>query len=524
MSQVLEKNTDYDTKDREKTYKTRIENEKEKAAKIQETLTQVLTEKEEKVKQLLAIDERHHKLEESYHKLEENYHKLEESNRALLCQKQSTEKQLQNKEKQLEEVLRQLQVDKKEYELHIKDIQKEKIDKETDKGNATKAQEALKHLSDELQKKKEKNVAIEQNYHKLLCKNQSTEKQLQDVTEQYNASIKELEACKLENENTTKKLLTEITNTKKNQLALQDKNTSLLQEKENLKSDIKRLQDENNTLKVASKELDRQVLEKTKNIQSLAQSEQKATAIEQEAMLQELAESKEKYRTLEKNYAEILNEKQKKELSLKDLQKALEQSQSEIENLQKKLQQKEKLRELSPLDDTQDELIVRSSILLSSEESYKKCSDDEGDPTSITTTVKAQVTKNSIEQLKDELAGPHAELSIVDQFPVKNTLAGNNQLTTMKKAIVKDQSTENTIKDHITETPTSYQLTGAPEKGQLTQTLTVHQTPENDLLIKPPAKNQFTEASGNDHLTVVPDILKTSTEDQHTKDHNIVST
>ena len=107
-------------------------------------MRQVVAVNEEKVKQILA---------------------LEESNRELLNQQQ-------NIKKQLEEVLNQSRIDK--------------IQIETEKEKASKAHNSILQLSAELKEKLKEFSVLEQSYHKLLHDKESAEKQLQNVLQQYN--------------------------------------------------------------------------------------------------------------------------------------------------------------------------------------------------------------------------------------------------------------------------------------------------------------------------------------------------
>ena len=284
---------DYDSKLTEYTeeilkYKNLYDTEKQNKVKTQEHLTQISAELQGRTQEALALQKEQRKLKSTIEKLEntlrdfkseqdseltkelQKYKKLYEVQCDTLSQisaelHEKSQETLISKKKQqstiqeLENSLRDLkhEHDSKitEYSKEIKEYKNLNDNKNED---IIKAQEAMMQVSTELQEKEKEYLALKQSHNKLLCEKQNLEKQLQDLSNQYELYIKEQEDLQVDKENATKKLLevfSENTDLKELQLVLKNQNTSLLQEKEDLECAIKCLQDENDTLKVTNEEL-----------------------------------------------------------------------------------------------------------------------------------------------------------------------------------------------------------------------------------------------------------------------------
>ena len=282
-----ERKSEYNQNETE-TYKIQIEAEKQKAAEAQEALKQVSDELQKALKERLHTEQR---LKEQYKsdydsKITKLNKEIQKYKKLCDAEKQSTVEakealtqastELQEAKEALTQVSTELQekaqetqvlkkkqdesqstIQKLENTLRDFKMQKYKNLSDVEKKDTVTAQETLMKVSAKLQEKENKYLGLEQSHNKLLCAKQNIEKELQDVSKQYELRIKEWEDysnkhLQAEKENATKKLLevsSENTNLRELQSALQDKNTSLLQEKENLECAIKSLQDENDMLK-----------------------------------------------------------------------------------------------------------------------------------------------------------------------------------------------------------------------------------------------------------------------------------
>ena len=256
------------------------------------------------------------------------------------------------------------------------------------------------------------------------------------------------------------------------QLALQNTNSVLMQENEHLECAIKMLKDENSILKVANKIQDTELLERSekqdeKDTQKLADEKQDRQLLEnfenqahgdQEVSAKALT-VKEQHYTLEEHFDEVVNEKQSKEVVIRDLQNASEQSPSEVEkqkpkaeNLEKKLQQLSELP--SPAD--QDH---KSNISSYSKESFtihirSRGIDDEDD----------EVFQSEKSPLKD----PPARISITVANKQSSETPINKHTTTEHKFMITSVQ-KNLVESSTKLLPTEHQSTDVFTKTQSTE-------------------------------------------------------
>ena len=314
-----------DNKHEVENLKLQIKTEQVKTIKTQEVLTQTSTERGEKAKQILT---------------------LEENNLKLLNQKQ-------NIEQQLEDVLKQMDIDKKEYEAHIKDYQHVV---ETEKMKAFKAQETLTQVTAENEEKAKQILALEKNNHELLCREQNIEKQMEDVLKQgkreYEPLIKDNEneeAYKIQIESEKEKVLKAEEVLVQVSAELQEKAKEIIALNENqhkLKSTVEKLED---ALTKSNVEHGSKITEYIKEIQQykmLNDAEKENAGKAQEALIQvstELQAKAKEILVLEQN---LLHEKQSAEKQMQDILEQCDVRIKEMEDLNKSLQdEKEKTSE-----------------------------------------------------------------------------------------------------------------------------------------------------------------------------------
>ena len=161
---------------------------------------------------------------------------------------------------------------------------------------------------------------------------------LAQVTEQYEAQIKEIEDTNKRLQHEKKSISKELSESlaenkrlRELQSALQNE---LLHEKEKSEcsqSTIRRLKDENNVLKTAKMECDNQLSEYTKKFENQLQIENELRDKAQKVISQELAESKKQYDTLKEMFDKIQIKNQDKDSAIQNLQVSLELFQSKLE-------------------------------------------------------------------------------------------------------------------------------------------------------------------------------------------------
>ena len=387
------KQMDIDKKEYEtqiKDYQHEAENEKMKVVNTQEVLIQMSTDREEKTKQILA---------------------LEENNLELLNQKQSLEKQLKD-------VLKQMDIDKKEYEAHIKDYQHEV---ETEKMKAIKAQEILSQVTAENEEKAKQILALEKNNHELLCQEQNIEKQMEDVLKQgkreYEPLIKDNEneeTYKIQIEAEKQKVLKAQEVLSQVSAELQEKAKEIIALNENqhkLKSTVEKLED---ALTKSNVEHGSKITEYIKEIQQykmLNDAEKENAGKAQEALIQvsiELQAKAKEILVLEQN---LLHEKQSAEKQMQDILEQYDARIKEMEDLNKSLQDEKEntseklLQSITNAREIQSTLQDKNSSLLQEKENLefdiKKLQDENNVLTSANKEFDRQLF-NSIKNFKNQ--------------------------------------------------------------------------------------------------------------------------
>ena len=317
-------------------------------------------------------------------------------------------------------------------------------------------------MTTELQLKIEEILSLKESHQKWLHEKQNIEKQLQDISKQYNLRIEEME-------DNYKRLQVEKESASVQQLALQNTNSVLMQENKHLECTIKMLEDENSILKVTNKVHDRELLECSekqdeKDTQKIVDEKQDRQLLEnfenqahgdQEVSAKALT-VKEQHYTLEEHFDEVLNEKQSKELAIRDLQNASEQSPSEVEKQKPKAENLEKLQQLSDLPSPVDQ-DHKSNISSPSEESFTihiRGIDDQDD----------EVFQSEKSPLKD----PPARISITIANKQSSETPINKYTTTEHKFMITSVQ-KNLVESSTKLLPTEHQSTDVFTKTQSTE-------------------------------------------------------
>ena len=481
-------------------YKSLIATEKENNVKIQDALTKLSTELQEKTEEALTSKKAQNELQSTVKELEdalmqsesknssytteyakeieqykalyatekENTAKIQETLSARLREKteealkaKNVQGELQLTVKKLEDALKQSQSENGSTE-YTNEMQQYKTLYEIEKENTVNTQEDLTRMTTELQLKTEEILSLKESRQKWLHEKQNSEKQLQDISKQYDLRIKEME-------NNYKRLQVEKESANVQQLALQNTNSVLMQENKHLECTIKMLEDENSVLKVANKVQDRELLEcsekqNEKDTQKIADEKQDRQLLEnfenkahgdQEVSAMALT-VKEQHYTLKEHFDEVLNEKQSKELAIRDLPNASEQSLSEVEKQKPKAENLEKLQQLSELPSPVDQ-DHKSNTSSPSEESFTihgRGIDDQDD----------EVFQSEKSPLKD----PPARISITIANKQSSETPINKYTTTEHKFMITSVQ-KNLVESSTKLLPTEHQSTDVLTKTQSTE-------------------------------------------------------